>query len=164
MKELTLIRHAKSSWEHPGLADHERPLNKRGERDAPIMGARIREAAIRPSLIVSSPAVRAWDTAKIIAREISYPLEFLQRERDLYHAGLRTLLDVAGRQDVGFNSLMMVGHNPGLTQFANFLVPGLTGNVPTCGVVTVSLNIDDWDIESASHIELIAYDYPKKKR
>lgn len=164
MKELTLLRHAKSSWDNPGLADHERPLNKRGNRDVPVMGERIREAAIRPSLIISSPAVRAWSTARIVATEISYPLEFLQRERDLYHAGLQSLIDVAGRQDPGFNSLMMVGHNPGLTQFANFLVPGLTGNVPTCGVVTVSLDIDDWDIGSASNIELIAYDYPKKKR
>lgn len=164
MKELTLLRHAKSSWDNPGLADHERPLNKRGERDAPVMGGRIREAAIRPSLIVSSPAVRAWTTARIVAREIAYPLEFLQRERDLYHAGLQTLIEVAGRQDAGFNSLMMVGHNPGLTQFANFLVPGLTSNVPTCGVVTVSLDIDDWDVNAASSIKLIAYDYPKKYR
>lgn len=162
MKQLTLVRHAKSSWKDASLADHERPLNKRGKRDAPVMGGRIREAAIRPSLIVSSPAVRAWNTARIIANEISYPLEFLQRERDLYHAGLGTLIDIARRQDVGFNSLMMVGHNPGLTQFANFLVPGLTSNVPTCGVVSVSLDIDDWDIDSASNVELIVYDYPKK--
>ena len=99
MKTLTLVRHAKSSWEHPELDDRDRPLNKRGERDAPIMGQRIAAAGIRPSLIIASPATRAWSTAKIIANEIGYPREFLQREIKLYHASLDTMLDVLVAQD-----------------------------------------------------------------
>jgi len=86
VKTLTILRHAKSSWENESLADYERPLNKRGERDAPVMAKRIQEAGIRPSLIVASHAVRAWTTAKVVAQELSYPLEFLQREKDLYLA------------------------------------------------------------------------------
>ncbi|MDH3806604.1 MAG: histidine phosphatase family protein, partial [Gammaproteobacteria bacterium] len=65
MKTLTLVRHAKSSWKDSGLSDRERPLNKRGERDAPVMGKRAAAAGLRPSQIISSPAVRAWTTAKI---------------------------------------------------------------------------------------------------
>ena len=79
MKLLTIVRHAKSSWKDTSLRDRDRPLNKRGKRDAPEMGRRIAAAGIRPSLIVSSPATRAWTTAKVIANEIGYPREFLQR-------------------------------------------------------------------------------------
>jgi phosphohistidine phosphatase len=135
MKTLTLVRHAKSSWKDNSLTDRDRPLNKRGRRDAPIMGKRISEAGIRPSLIVCSPAVRAWTTAKAIADEIGYPLEFLQREDGLYLASLDDLLDITFSQETGFTSLMVIGHNPGLTTFANYLSPGVTNNVPTAGVV-----------------------------
>ena len=92
MKTLHLLRHAKSAWDDPGLSDRERPLNKRGERDAPIMAQRVNEAGIRPSQIISSPAVRAWTTAKIFAKELGYPAEFLQREDGLYLASLDNLL------------------------------------------------------------------------
>ena len=163
MKTLTIFRHAKSSWDYPDLSDHDRPLNKRGKRDAPIMGERLKAAGIRPSLIVSSPAKRAWSTAKIVAREIAYPVEFLQREPGLYHAGVNRIFDVIAAQDGGFNSIMIVGHNPGLTDFANFLVPNLTGNVPTAGFVSVLVDSDDWDLRIRQSAKLIVYDYPKNK-
>lgn len=164
MKTLTILRHAKSSWDNPGLSDRERPLNKRGERDAPKMGKRMHEAGIRPSLIVSSPAVRAWTTARIVATELGYPLEFLQRESDLYMASVNRILDVINAQDNGFNNLMIVGHNPGLTDFVNFLQPGLTSNLPTAGVVCVSIERDDWNLSERTDTELLYHDYPKKKR
>ena len=152
MKTLTLVRHAKSSWKDRTLRDHERPLNRRGKHDAPVMGKRIADAGIRPSLIVSSPAVRAWTTAKVVAQALNYPLEFLQREDGLYLASLDNWLDVVAAQDNGFNSLMLFGHNPGLTDFANYLSPGLTHNVPTAGAVCVEIDSDDG----------LLYDYPKK--
>ncbi len=164
MKTLTLVRHAKSSWQDKSLSDRDRPLNKRGERDIPIMGQRIVEAGIRPSLIVCSPALRAWTTAKAIATEIGYPIEFLQRENKLYLASLDDLLDVLESQESGFNSLMIVGHNPGLTTFANYLSPGITGNVPTAGVVSVSFEREDWNLYEQPETELLTYDYPKKNR
>ncbi|MDZ7643862.1 MAG: histidine phosphatase family protein [Woeseiaceae bacterium] len=164
MKTLTILRHAKSSWETPGLTDRDRPLNTRGERDAPAMAARIQEAGIRPSLIISSPAVRAWTTAKVVAQELNYPLEFLQREADLYLASAGRVLQVIGRQDEGFNNLMVVGHNPGLTELVNQLVPGLTGNLPTCGVVSLSLDCENWSLVQTSECELLSFDYPKKNR
>jgi phosphohistidine phosphatase len=162
MKTLTLLRHAKSSWDNSGLADHDRPLNERGQRDAPEMAQRIHAAAIRPSLIVSSPATRTWETAKALAAEISYPIEFLQRDNQLYLASLDTLIDYVGQQDPGFNSLLVVAHNPGITVFANYLCPGLTDNVPTCGVVSVTIDSNDWDLRKTGSVTLDLYDYPKR--
>jgi phosphohistidine phosphatase len=164
MKTLTIVRHAKSSWKNPGLSDRQRPLNHRGERDAPEMGRRINEHGIRPSLIVSSPAVRAWTTAKEVADAIGYPPEFLQKDDGLYLASIDDILDVIVAQDNGFNSLMLFGHNPGFTDFANFLVPGLTNNLPTAGVVSVEVDQDDWDLYARPATKLLVHDWPKKKR
>jgi phosphohistidine phosphatase len=126
------------------------------------MGRRIHEHGIRPSLIITSPAKRAWATAKIIAREINYPLEFLQREDRLYLASLDEILDTIVAQDNGFNNLMIVGHNPGLTDFANFLVPGLTNNLPTAGVVSVEIDQDDWSLYTQPQARLLVHDWPKR--
>ena len=161
MKLLTLVRHAKSSWKHSDLSDRQRPLNARGERDAPDMGQRIVTHGIRPSLIITSPAMRAWTTARIIAAEIGYPAEFLQREDSLYLASLDDLLGAVVAQDSGFNSLMVVGHNPGITDFANFLIPGLADNLPTAAVVSVQMEQDDWDLYQQPKAELLVFDYPK---
>lgn len=162
MKILTLVRHAKSSWSDTNLGDRQRPLNKRGKNDAPVMGKRITDHGIRPSLIICSPAKRAWSTAKMIAREISYPIEFLQRENDLYLASLDDFLDVLVAQDNEFNSIMVVGHNPGMTDFANFLSPGLTHNLPTAGVVSVQIDQDHWNLYERPETKLLVHDYPKK--
>ncbi len=162
MKTLTILRHAKSSWGDANLVDHDRPLNARGKRDAPIMAARMAVFGIRPSLILSSSARRAWSTAKEVAKELSYPAEFLQREHDLYHAGVSRLLDVLAEQDTGFNNILLVGHNPGLTDFANYLVPDLTDNIPTCGYLSVNFELDNWNLKDAESVELVIYDYPKR--
>ncbi len=126
------------------------------------MGQRIVEHGIRPSLIIASPAVRAWSTARIIADQMGYPIEFLQREESLYLAALDNLLDTIVAQDDGFNSLLLVGHNPGLTEFANFLVPGLTDNLPTASVVSVQIEQDDWNLYQQPAAELLTFDFPKR--
>jgi phosphohistidine phosphatase len=162
MKTLTILRHGKSSWSDNGLSDHERPLSRRGERDTPRMGARINEAGIRPSLIMSSPAVRAWTTAKIVAKAISYPVEFLHRENDLYLAGVDRLLSLLSQQDNAFNSIMIVGHNPGLTEFANYLLPEVTDNIPTCGIIALNIETKDWELRERKKAHLLLHDYPKK--
>ena len=162
MKTLTIVRHAKSSWKDATLPDRKRPLNKRGERDAPEMGRRIKAHGIRPSLIISSPATRAWTTARIVADAIGYPREFLQKEDGLYLASQDEILDVIVAQDVGFNSLMLFGHNPGLTDLVNYFVPGLTSNLPTAGVVSLELDSDDWSFYERPEATLLVHDWPKK--
>ena len=162
MKSLTLLRHAKSSWNSAAASDHDRPLNKRGERDAPLMGERIKAKDIRPSLIVSSPATRAWTTAKIVADIINYPREFLQRDDRLYMANVTSIMDVIEDQDSGFNHIMIVAHNPGLTAFANYLVPDITPNLPTCGVVSVTMDSDEWELRTSPDTTLALFDYPKR--
>ena len=162
MKTLTIVRHAKSSWKHAALSDRERPLNKRGERDAPEMGRRIKAHGIRPSLVISSPATRAWTTARVVADVIGYPREFLHREDGLYLASLDGLLDVIVAQDVRFNNLMLFGHNPGLTDLVNYFVPGLTSNLPTAGVVSVEVDSDDWSLYDRPDARLLVHDWPKK--
>ena len=163
MKTLSILRHAKSSWDDSSISDRDRPLNRRGQRDAPLMGDRILASSIRPSLIISSPAERAWTTAKIIAQSISYPREFLQRDDRIYLAGVASLYDVISEQENGFNSIMIVGHNPGLTEFANRFVPGITTNIPTCGFVAVDIDTDNWQLDKDLPCELQIFDYPKRQ-
>lgn len=162
MKTITLLRHAKSSWANTDLVDFDRPLNLRGKENAPDMAQRLKTAGIRPALILSSPAKRAWSTAKIIATKIACPIECLQRDHDLYHAGISRLLDVLATQDEGLKNILLVAHNPGLTDLANALIPGLTTKLPTCGFVSVRVDVDSWDLRGRRSAELIEYNYPRK--
>jgi phosphohistidine phosphatase len=160
MKTLTILRHGKSTRNDVGLSDYERPLSPRGEADAPVMAERLTDAGIRPSLIMSSPAARAWTTARLFAKAISYPVEFLQREDRLYLASLDKLLDVMAEQDAAFNSIVLVGHNPGLTELANHLLPGATDSIPTCGIVSLNIETDTWDLRQKNPVELGFCDSP----
>ena len=162
MKRLILLRHAKSSWEDEALADFDRPLNKRGERDAPLMGLRLKARRERPSLILTSPAKRTRRTALLIARALEYPPEFLQPERALYLADAQEITAIIKAQPPQFSTLLVVGHNPGLTEFANRLLPSLAlDNLPTAGVVAVDLPLERWDQLDAVPGTLAYYDYPK---
>ena len=163
-RTLTLVRHAKSSWKDARLADYERPLKRRGERDAPRMGRRLREAGIRPSLILSSPARRAWTTAQLIAEAIGCPGERLQREPELYLASLETILAVLAAQSADVSSLMLVGHNPGLASFGNYLVPGSIDKLPSGGVIAVEFEQAHWSFYALPRRRLALYDYPGRLR
>ena len=163
MKRLTLLRHAKSSWQQPGLTDKERPLNQRGLRDAPVMARRLAELSVRPSLIITSPAVRARETAKLIARAIGYPIEFLQTEQSLYLADPDTILEIIELQDDTFSDLVVVGHNPGMTEVANQLSGQTIDNIPTCGLVTIEADTDQWQTIGTVKRTFIGFDYPKNR-
>lgn len=162
MKRLTLLRHAKSSWDDPLLGDFDRPLNRRGENDAPAMGRRLREAGARPSLILSSTAVRALATARQVADALGYPREFLQTDRALYLASADQLREIVALQDDSFRDLMLVGHNPGLTEFANELSDHPIDNLPTGAAMVIDLPIDAWQaIADGARGQCMLYDYPK---
>lgn len=161
-KRLTLVRHAKSSWKDHSAADHDRKLNARGQRDAPIMGDRLLKRGARPSLILTSTAKRARKTARLIARKLNYPIEFIQGEQELYLATPDTILRVLSRQDNGFNDLMAFGHNPGITELAGWLTGVRIDNVPTCGIVAIDTDVKTWEEIDPSSCRLAFFDYPKK--
>ena len=126
------------------------------------MGRRLRDRGSRPTLIVTSPAVRARRTAQIIAREIGYPQEFLQWEDDLYLASPDQIVAVIARQDSSFRDIIVCGHNPGLTELANRLTGAGIDNVPTSGLVVIALNLRQWaDLDRAGG-ELLLFDYPRR--
>jgi phosphohistidine phosphatase len=162
MKRLTLLRHAKSSWRDTDLADHERPLSGRGERDAPRMGERLRVRRARPSLIITSTAKRALDTARSVARVLGYPREFVHVEPALYLADPATILELIGKQEETFSDILLVGHNPGFTELVNELLPDLRlNNLPTAGVVAMESTAARWKDIGARNTTLLFYDYPK---
>ncbi|MDX1627444.1 MAG: histidine phosphatase family protein [Fulvivirga sp.] len=164
MKTLYLVRHAKSSWDYPELSDEERPLNKRGQRDAPDMGERLAKQGIFPDLMLSSPAKRAFTTCKIIAKQLEYPKEAIQTDKRIYHAGVSTLLKVVRDTDNTWNTLMLFGHNPGFTDFANELTGDDLENIPTCGIYACDFEVDDWHQVSLGNGKRIFYDFPKNKK
>ena len=161
MKDLIIVRHAKSSWKDSGLDDRERPLNRRGERDAPEMGARLARRGERPDLIVSSPAVRALTTARIIAGKLDYARKDIVVVSRLYGADVDELLDVIRSADESAATLMLFGHNPGLTELANHLGPRPIPNLPTCGVLHLRFEADTWPVVGYARGDEILFDFPK---
>lgn len=144
------------------LADHDRPLSARGERDAPKMGARLCARKARPALILSSPAKRAWATARHVAQALACPSGCLQTESGLYLASPGEILTIVGRQPDSCSDLLVVGHNPGLTDLANQLLPDLRlDNLPTAGVVAMQCAAPMWSALGQSDRTLLYYDYPK---
>jgi phosphohistidine phosphatase len=161
-KQLILMRHAKSSWKDSELGDFDRPLADRGERDAPRMGARLEARGARPALLLTSSAKRARRTAKLVARELDYPVERLQEAESLYLATPGAILDVVAAQSDGAACILLVGHNPGLTELVNELLPGLgLDNLPTGGVVAIDLDVARWSEVRGARGRLAYYDFPK---
>jgi phosphohistidine phosphatase len=162
MRRLTLVRHAKSDWSLPGQVDWDRPLNKRGQRDAPEMARRLRSRKLKPDLMISSPAVRALSTASVMARELKVAATQLRQDERLYLASPPDMLAVIRELGGDAMHLMVFGHNPGITEFANQLSAGeRIDNLPTCGVFTALFDVDDWgDLGWQSGREA-EFDYPK---
>ncbi len=162
MKNIVLVRHAKSSWENMLLSDHDRPLNPRGKRDAPIMGIRLKEREVTPSLIISSTAKRARLTAKKIAKKIGFSKDRIMLTKALFHADDDSIFEIIKSLDDAHDIVMLFGHNPGITECANLLTGTIIVNIPTCGVASISFNCNSWrDIEKREG-SMIFYDYPKK--
>lgn len=162
MKTLLVLRHAKSSWNDGGLTDHQRPLNERGERDAPRMGNLVRRQRLTPHLIISSDAVRAETTATAVATTSGYAGEIV-REHLLYLAAPDDIVVVL-RAAPGPEAeiVMVVGHNPGLEA----LVGQLTRQrheFPTAALAHINLPIDRWrDLDVSTRGTLVGFWLPKE--
>ena len=162
MKTIYLVRHAKSSWKYPDLDDFERPLNKRGRKSAPCMGTILKKLKVAPDLILSSPANRAAMTARIIADKISYPLEKIRYSESIYEFSANALIDVVKHLDDIVNKAMLIGHNPALTDLANYIGDKPISNIPTSGVFCADLDIPSWAKISDHCGKLKFFEFPKK--
>jgi len=147
MKQLLLIRHGKSDWDHPGLADHDRPLNARGLRDVPKMAAALIQRAVKPDLVVSSTAVRAATTARMIAGAMGYPLEDIIEVPGLYLAPPGVILRAVQQLDESAGTVMLFGHNPGMHEAVNaFSGDGQVTDFPTLAVARIEFEVEHWGL------------------
>lgn len=162
MKHLTLVRHAKSSWKNPELADRDRPLNKRGKRDAPDMGKRLADRGYRPALILSSPAKRALITAQVMADALGYAQDDIVVDERIYGTGVAGLIRLLQATDDQVDAIMLFGHNPELTALVNRLARVTLDNLPTCGVAQLEFAFDTWADLGSQLAERAEIDYPKK--
>jgi len=145
MKTLYIVRHAKSSWEFPHLSDPERPLLEKGKERTKLVTKYLKKNKINVDLIISSHATRATETATILAKAIGYPAESIRINRMLYHATSENISDQFYEVPDNIRSLMIVGHNPTLTDFANQFLDKKIDWLPTSGIVSVTFNASGWD-------------------
>ena len=161
-KRLTIIRHAKSSWEEPGCSDIERPLNRRGLRNAPEMGARLAKRNWLPNQLLVSTARRARDTATLIAIEVGVSREQIMVDERLYLAEPGEWREIISALPSWISHAACVGHNPGITELANHFTDALIDNVPTCGLIDMTFGVDAWDNLFTAKPVAFEFDYPKK--
>ena len=162
MKTLYLIRHAKSSWEDSNQTDFERPLDDRGLRDAPLMAKLLNKKNVVPDLLISSPAFRALSTAEIFVNQLDYSKSNIKTDERIYEATMRDLTDVVREIDDVNETVLLFGHNPGITNFANLVGDKIINGMPTCSIAGVELDITSWkDLERNSG-KLFLFEYPKK--
>ena len=161
MKTLFVLRHAKSSWNVIDLSDFERPLNERGFKTAPLMGDVMRKNNFQPELILSSPAKRAEQTATLVKRsaEIGGEIRFDER---IYEASPARLLEVIGEQNGQCDSILLVGHNPGLEGLIKFLTNELQP-MPTAALAVIDLEIESWNEINSSKGKLRKLIKPKEE-
>lgn len=161
MKTLVLVRHAKSSWKDASLADRDRPLNRRGQRDAPRMGRRLAGLIGRPDLIISSTAARALATSRLVAEAVGYPVKGILADERIYEAGSAEILDVVRGLKNKWDTVLLIGHNPGLTNLVNELSVPAIDNVPTCGAVEFQMAVERWADVSRESVRRASFTTPK---
>ena len=163
LRNICFIRHAKSSWDYPELADIERPLNGRGNRDAVFMSEKMVEMGTEVDCFLTSPAVRARATANYFADAFNLDKDKIQVVEELYGAGPYQIIDIVQEASDAFESLFVFGHNPAMTELAN-MFPGveMIDNVPTCGILQIKTMVDKWSKWSPDVSAFTGFYYPKQ--
>lgn len=156
MRQLILTRHAKSDWGDPTVADHDRPLNDRGRRDAPVMARRLAESGTAIERIISSTALRARTTAAAFGKALELEVEL---DHELYLASGHTLLQKAAEAEAA--SVMLVAHNPGITDLAWNLSGGGIEHMPTCAVARFVWHADSWSEAAAGKADEWSLETPR---
>jgi phosphohistidine phosphatase len=160
MKNLYLIRHAKSDWSDESKSDFERGLNKRGQRAIFTMTDALKTKKLMPDLILSSSAKRAKLTAKGLAKEIGYTGE-IKYHNALYMAEVEEVLTLIQDIDDKYNTIFLVGHNPETTELSNRMTNAYIDNIPTLGIVAIQLSIESWKNLKPGEGKLTFFIYPK---
>ncbi len=161
MKQLLIIRHAKSSWAQIGHADFDRPLNERGKNDAPVMADRLLQKNISIDLFISSSANRALSTAVLFAEAFQLQKKDILQVRKLYHAHPPAFYEVITSIDSSVNTIALFSHNPGITEFVNELCETHIDHMPTCGIFAVKADTDNWKDFKKAKKTFWFFDYPK---
>lgn len=161
MKQLTIVRHAKSSWNLSELEDFYRPLNARGVKNAFSIGEALKARGLYPELIVTSPAVRAINTAIIIAKKLDFPQQRIQSNDRIYEASAEHIFQILSNLEDSNGHVMLFGHNPSLTNLINRLQPQMLDNLPTCGVYCIDLPIASWSEVRQAKGEVVFTLFPK---
>ena len=161
MKQLLIIRHAKSSWELGVLNDFDRGLNDRGQRDAPAMATRLLNKNIAIDLFVSSTAKRAFATATHFATAYKKKAAAIVKVDELYHATPPVFYETIAALDDAYNCVAIFSHNPGITEFVNELCSTKIDDMPTCAVFAVTINTKSWANFAIAKKDFLFFDYPK---
>jgi len=163
MKTLLIIRHAKSSWADHSQSDFERPLNERGNKDAPKMAARLVSKNIQIDAFISSTALRAKQTCEHFCTVYGVDADQIQWIDALYHASADTIHQVLAQINDKYQTVAVFCHNPGITDFVNDLVEGVfIDDVPTCGIFAASAEIENWSDFSNAKKRFLFFDFPKQ--
>ena len=164
MKQLLIIRHAKSSWDINILNDFDRTLNERGHSDAPKMANRLLAKNINIDAFISSPAKRAFTTASYFAKAYNKTEEDIIQIEELYHASVNVFYNVVENIDDKFNTVAIFSHNPGITDFLNELTNTRIDDMPTCGIFAINIDAKNWTNFKKATKQFLFFDYPKAIR
>lgn len=163
MKHFYFVRHAKSSWDDASLHDSQRPLNARGERDAPLMAMLLAQRGVSPDLLIASPAVRAQRTAQLFAERLGYALDAIYTDARLYEATVEDVLEVLESTPDEVSRVLFFGHNMAFTYLAYHFGEGIE-NLPTAGVISLESTAQRWLDVHPSNTRIMAIDFPKMYR
>lgn len=162
VKKIILVRHAKSSWDSGDSKDIERPLNKRGERDAPFMAKKLQEIVSEIDGSIKSPSKRTTQTSKPFFTIFDISSENDLTDQSLYHGTVDNILDAIHGLPESWTSVILFAHNPGLTYIANYFGGREIINVPTCGIIIVQSSTADWALVNNENSKIESFEYPKK--
>jgi phosphohistidine phosphatase len=150
VKRLTLMRHADAQWKDPEISDFDRPLNRRGHSEAQAMSRRLVELGLIPTVLLTSSARRAQQTADIVAHELGVAARNMQSEEALYLAPAQEILRLVQRTGPHIPHLMIIGHNPGITEVANLFAPQPSIEpLATAAMCSLTFDARSWDLVEA---------------
>ncbi|MCW8936185.1 MAG: histidine phosphatase family protein [Gammaproteobacteria bacterium] len=161
MKTVLFARHAKSNWNEPGVSDFNRPLNEKGKNDAPLMATYLQQCGYIIHQIISSDAARALATAEEYKKYLTPDKPVIQNHI-IYMASHLDIVDIIKQLPDKQSTVMIVGHNPTMTEVVNYYTRDGVSDMPSCSVAIVQFEANNWSDIKREHGDLLAFEYPKK--